>query len=443
MLSIIGVSGTRTIAGRVRIGCYWAGAGTVERTLVFLNGHQYACSRQPGKQPHPFDTRHIHDGQHHLAVKALVRTGPHAAIWETAEQTVWVGNHSFPPWRIRDHWEVGVVDTGSAMIDSLIWSVHRDTAAVWDTGVTVADSVVGSLTRSLDEPGEMTDTTAITPTRVCADTAVAISGATQRGISRRIADTAILHSDAITAFPDYPLLDDFERASLGANWSSVTGLSDLAIVDSHYLTGSSSGFCGGRWNVETYSNLKGRVEVLQFDEDDLDQTVELGFLTDAVWSARTGYRLALFRQSTVSIYRCDDGTDVLLASWYPDWADGDAVGFSYIDDRLTAYRRPVGGAWYEIGHVHDATYMGDALYLVVRTHGTVVRLDNLRGGGRPHRTTNDPGVTFSDAVASHRTRDLADTGSFFGQPALFPSATSYPGAETYTAASDSVTATKS
>lgn len=174
------------------------------------------------------------------------------------------------------------------------------------------------------------------------------------------------------AWPDITtLIDDFNRASLGASWTTGSwfGDSSLSIISSTLLGGASA-WPGGFYNGATYG-------------PDLDLIIDLPTIGGAMSvfarldnsNSPSGYQL----HDNNGLYRLDTGTATLLGLGFdlgPN--DGDKIGLEIIGDTLSA-RKYTGGAWGVATSRTDATYSA-AGYFGVEIGTNAGRMDNLSGG---------------------------------------------------------------
>jgi len=95
-----------------------------------------------------------------------------------------------------------------------------------------------------------------------------------------------------------------------------------------------------------------------------------------------GYCVRLFFSAgtdTAFIERTDNNTQTILATIGQEFAAGDAVGISCIGSAISAWRKPVGGAWTLLGTATDATY-ASAGRLAIEVIGDAGVFDDFVGG---------------------------------------------------------------
>lgn len=188
------------------------------------------------------------------------------------------------------------------------------------------------------------------------------------------------------AFPTTGVLDNFNRAAIGANWTEDpygAGYAVLAITGSTQLTGSASNSQGG-WNVATYGPaVEAYITIATKGAD--TKSITMCFRTSAFASTADEYEVDLKPASgasndAVKINRYDDGVATQLgATITQEFANGDALGFEAIGSAIKVYRKPSGGSWAELGSRTDATY-SSAGYMSVYIQETSWVLDDYGGG---------------------------------------------------------------
>lgn len=186
-------------------------------------------------------------------------------------------------------------------------------------------------------------------------------------------------------FPTTSLLDNFDRASLGANWSTdpyAAGQSALTITSNQ---ASSSDGAGCSWyNVATYGG-DCEVYIVIATKPSAGDT-EIGLRTVSVGTIGVdGYDLecnvvAGAGNDLIEVNRIDNQTFTQLgASITQEWAGGDSFGLEAIGSVLTAYYKSGAGSWSAIGNRTDATYSA-AGYLTLMIESTDARVDDFSGG---------------------------------------------------------------
>lgn len=198
------------------------------------------------------------------------------------------------------------------------------------------------------------------------------------------------------AFPtNTTLLDDFNRASLGSNWSNVFG---TLTIQSNQLHGSASGALG-YWNVETFKDAEVYATIVNSVPGSGGVLYLFARLTDAGGGISTtdGYTLNCnFNASgneTIEIGRSTNGANVVLVSTTDyNLSVGDKIGFSVIGNELKAYLDQ-GSGWAEILSTTDSTYTA-AGYIGAGIVASAANLDNFSGGAPV-----GGGTTFNQSVS--------------------------------------------
>lgn len=210
-----------------------------------------------------------------------------------------------------------------------------------------------------------------------------------------------VYAIAGAAWPDTTtLIDDFNRASLGANWTTGAGtwFGDTALsIISSTLLGCASAWGGGYYNAATY----GPDIDLIFDYS----TAGNGFIGLAA-RVQTGDPRDFYFYHTrpgessgspqTYIARVDNDTETQLgATFLTEYSSGNKAGFEIIgtSNNLKAYKYS-GGAWGSaLATRSDSTYT-TAGYFACQIESTSDRLDNLSGG-----TVGGGGTTYNDVLS--------------------------------------------
>jgi hypothetical protein len=151
------------------------------------------------------------------------------------------------------------------------------------------------------------------------------------------------------------IIDTFNRADggLGANWTTLSGLSAPRIVSNECAPVSGGGSSGAMYNAQ------------QFDSDcyavvDMPATAgNVGvFLRIPTRGNHNGYYAEGKVGLHTKLYRIDNGTPVVLgANITTAWAAGDSLWAMMIGSTLLAWRRPARSTiWDLLGTRTDSTY---------------------------------------------------------------------------------------
>jgi hypothetical protein len=184
-------------------------------------------------------------------------------------------------------------------------------------------------------------------------------------------------------FPTTGVLDDFNRASLGGNWSTLADAGQpLQIVTSTALAcGSGATYTGGYWNVatygpdcEAYATYTGTALAGEY----------LGLWIRAQGPGSTnvdGYKVTFSSGNLNLIKVTNFSTEATLDSiaWTP--SSGHKIGIQAIGDQITGWR-DTGGGWTQVVDATDATYTtaGHIVVDIFDPASDNVRLDDLGGG---------------------------------------------------------------
>lgn len=189
--------------------------------------------------------------------------------------------------------------------------------------------------------------------------------------------------EVLTIFPSASILDNFNRADggPGANWTNIAN--GLEIV-SNECAGSMAAPDGnvGAWNVEMFGDSEADLTITNIGENG-DSVYVLIRLTSLTTSF-DGYGILWTRDDVngdaLSLLRFDDGEETIIDGPVgQDISIGDAVGIRCNGNIITGYYKAGGGAYIEILHATDSTYVA-AGYIGMGTTGDAVRVDNFGGG---------------------------------------------------------------
>jgi len=203
---------------------------------------------------------------------------------------------------------------------------------------------------------------------------------------------------ATMAFPTTGILDNFNRASLGANWTAY--YNTISIQSSTVLRGdtaSDQNVAG--WNVATYGP---DVELYATIATKSAESIRLWFSRGG--GGFQGYFVeAETSAGNLNLRRVDNpGETTLRTVSSITWASGDAFGVSAIGSTFKLYRKPSGGSWGQVGaDATDTTYTGNSSFtLDIWNDGAAnCRLDDFGGG-----TVVVSGLSIPVAMANFRQR---------------------------------------
>lgn len=184
------------------------------------------------------------------------------------------------------------------------------------------------------------------------------------------------------AFPTTSILDDFNRASLGTNWTQgLLGDSDLAIDSSTAADGSGSGlWCAARWNVATYG---ADTEAFATILESVSATRALLGRLDVSGgeSAPDGYSVEFNNTAFCKAWRLDNGVATKLGSDFTVSGYGvdSQIGIEIVGTTITVYHKASGGSWSVVTTRTDSTYSA-AGYIGLELYDNVTRTDDFGGG---------------------------------------------------------------
>lgn len=181
------------------------------------------------------------------------------------------------------------------------------------------------------------------------------------------------------AFPTQGVIDNFNRGSLGTNWTTLLGTIDIV---SSTVLGCSSAPGIGEYNVTTYG-ADSECYFTITTVPGTDQYVSaLARMTTLSIATTDGYMVRVYKRTTTDeweIHRIDNATATQLgATMTQEFAANDSVGIEVAGTTITAYFK-TGGSWSAVGNRTDATY-GAAGYLGAIFGDTTGRVDDFSGG---------------------------------------------------------------
>jgi hypothetical protein len=225
------------------------------------------------------------------------------------------------------------------------------------------------------------------------------------------------------AFPTTSVLDNFNRATLGTNWTNDPfhgGATAFPIQGSVAVGGT--GYSEEWWNVATYGpDCECYVTI---STNPTSGTSGQGFWVTAraqqessAASTGDGYQAFVSKLAgtdKVQLIRIDNtvGTVLTPDTLTQEFADGESLGLEIIGSTLTAYRKS-GGTWTSIGNRSDATY-GSAGHLSFGWSDSGAfpgRFDDFGGG-----TVTSAAVTTTSPAPSMLPRSL---GPSISRPLFF------------------------
>lgn len=184
------------------------------------------------------------------------------------------------------------------------------------------------------------------------------------------------------------LIDDFNRASIGSNWTSVLG-DPLSIYSNTQVTTSNTS--GGDhldvYNVSTFgpSNVDAYVKLTTYGPS--GSWIEVDIISDTTPGSPDGYAYAeaLNGSNQSRLFRIDNGSYTQIGSTYTGWtaAVGDYIWIEKRGTTFTGYNSTDGVNWTQTTSTSDATYAGPfyiGLNLPYDAASGGIAGDDLRGG---------------------------------------------------------------
>lgn len=147
------------------------------------------------------------------------------------------------------------------------------------------------------------------------------------------------------AFPTTGVIDDFNRASIGTNWSGCWGDGLFSISSNHVRA---SGWAGGYYNASSYgANSECYFTWLTVDGNK-DVTVFMKMDTPA---SPNGYGIHITGASTFAIGGIVGGSFSVEATYTQAVSSGDSVGLWNNGNSIYAMYKASGGSWTTVGTI--------------------------------------------------------------------------------------------
>lgn len=187
------------------------------------------------------------------------------------------------------------------------------------------------------------------------------------------------------AFPDTPILDDFNRANespLGRWWSAspVYNTVGLARVVSNQCQ-AVSGDAHPAWALSYPPNQQCYVTIANWPASSYLQVACRGTRWNSAGFNNDYYSVRATQSSNAfALFKTVNDSDTQLATTTLAMAAGDAIGISTVDTTIQAYHKPAAGAWTLIHEVTDSALSGGGQIGVLFLNAT---LDDFGGGAIP------------------------------------------------------------
>lgn len=176
------------------------------------------------------------------------------------------------------------------------------------------------------------------------------------------------------AFPTTSVLDTFSGTL--ASWTNPIFGDGAVTITGGQLTGSTGGSNSACW-TSTFSTDD---QEAYFDiATDTNNQIFL-FLMIQNTSSATAYAVESNGAGTLVLRRFNSGANTTLKTSSITIDTGDSFGASFIDNVLSAYRKPSGGSWGLVDSVTDGSPLTGGGKIGLDVEGTAMRLDNFGGG---------------------------------------------------------------
>ncbi|KRT69463.1 MAG: peptidase S8/S53 subtilisin kexin sedolisin [candidate division NC10 bacterium CSP1-5] len=194
------------------------------------------------------------------------------------------------------------------------------------------------------------------------------------------------------AFPETPILDDFNRANEGpppsSSWATPSGAPGIKVISGQVGEDGPGG--QAVWNTQYGPDLEAYVDVPTLAWDGIGGHTEyfrLYFRASAPDAGTTssGYFILAWNSSpndSIGLWSyTPSGVDYLTHVQVAGLTSGSSVGLSVIGDLIRVYHKPPAGSWAEVFNYTDPTYDNAGyLLLYISQGGPDLRLDNFGGG---------------------------------------------------------------
>lgn len=180
------------------------------------------------------------------------------------------------------------------------------------------------------------------------------------------------------AFPEAPILDDFNRANEQpvTGWTNVTGAGGMRVV-SNGMTGDSVTWCRAFWNQSFSAPFEWRATVSNVSAG---YVLDLWYLTND--GNNNGYRLLseIPGIGSVRLQRMVSGGGTALADFSWTLATGDSFGVRVDGSGAHyVYAKAAAGSWTLLGIANDSTYTSGYVALGTAGDGAAIYDDFAAG----------------------------------------------------------------
>jgi len=175
------------------------------------------------------------------------------------------------------------------------------------------------------------------------------------------------------SFPSTSIIDDFDRASIGSDWTDVAN--GITISSNEAAGSTADANNSAYYNASSYA-----------DGYEVYITLTTAVNDTSLYHLNGSYNgyglLASPAGETIEIQEIASGSPTTLgAAISQTLSNGDAVGLKKDGSTLTAYYKASGGSWAEIGNRTDSTYSVTGNFFL-QIYSTTGRCDDF-GGGNP------------------------------------------------------------
>jgi hypothetical protein len=180
------------------------------------------------------------------------------------------------------------------------------------------------------------------------------------------------------AFPDVTtLIDDFNRGSLGANWSAYGPAGTNIDISGNQLTNTAGGYKGSYYNAATYGP-DFDFYVTSTPSDIGSNYFGLIFALNGADATPDGYKMA-FASNLIELFRVDAGSDTLIDSQSFTEQANDKFGLSRRGTTIQVYTFR-GSTWTLQCEATGESAHASAGHFCVDMFGTAPFLDDMSGG---------------------------------------------------------------
>lgn len=183
-------------------------------------------------------------------------------------------------------------------------------------------------------------------------------------------------------FPNTPLLDDFNRTTLGPNWTNSAFGDGACSINTNQLAGAAATANGCCWTAQTFN----RDQEVYLDVPTVivgAAIMDIIVRASATSGAFNCYLLRYTPSTTTMDLRkiTAGGSSVSIGTFSSSisLANGDSYGLQAIGSVFTAWKKTA-GLWAQVGGViSDSTFLTPG-FIAIEFETTAARMDNFGGG---------------------------------------------------------------